>query len=97
MASTSSIAIGSSMMASVLRASDACTFNVSSAVSDTPVRVVPAIFGSELTGANLRHAQALRTLSIVRRLRVVVDDLYRFLPIVLPIVLSSVLDLETCQ
>jgi hypothetical protein len=50
-------------------------FNVSSAVSDTPVSVAPSIFGSELTDANLRHAQALSTLSIVRRLRVVVDDL----------------------
>jgi len=85
------------MMASGLRASDARIFNVRSAVSDTPVSVAPSIFGSELTDANLRHAQALSTLSIVRRLRVVVDDLYRFLPIVLPIVLSSVPDLETCQ
>lgn len=35
--------------------------------------------------------------SSVRRLRVVVDDLYRGLPIVLPIVLSSVPPLGTCQ
>ncbi|MCW2560931.1 MAG: hypothetical protein JWP55_4895 [Mycobacterium sp.] len=63
------------MIASGLRASDARIFNVSSAVSDTPVSVAPSIFGSELTDANLRHAQALSTLSIVRRLRVVVEDL----------------------
>src|SRR5882757_3893870 len=97
MASTSSIAIGSSMMASGLRASDARTFNVRSAVSDTPVSAAPSIFGSELTDANLRHAQALSTLSIVRRLRVVVDDLYRFLPVVLPMVVFSVAVVGTCQ
>ena len=34
---------------------------------------------------------------MVRRLRVVVDDLYRFLPMVLPIVVSSVPVLGTCQ
>ena len=85
------------MMASGLRASVARAFKVSSAVSDTPVSVAPSILGSELTAANLRHAQALSTLSTVRRLRVVVDDLYRFLPIVFPIVVSSVPVLGTCQ
>jgi hypothetical protein len=32
-----------------------------------------------------------------RRLRIVVDDLYRALPIVFPIVLSSVPPMGTCQ
>jgi len=46
--------------------------------------------------AGLRVGQR-RTLANVRKLRVVVDDLYRFLPIVLPMVLSSVWFLGTCQ
>ena len=85
------------MMPSGLRASVARAFNVSNAVSDTPVSTAPSIFGSELTVANVDECQALSTLSMVRRLRVVVDDLYRFLPMVLPIVVSSVPVLGTCQ
>ena len=62
--STSLIAIGSSMTESGLRASVARTTSVSSAVSDTPVRSACRLA--------LRHRN---TLSSVRRLRVVVDDL----------------------
>ena len=77
------------MIESGRRASLARTCNVSSAVSETPVKTVPSAFevGVALTGPNLPH---FRTFSMVRRLRVVVDDLYRFLPIVLPMVVSSV-------
>ena len=61
--STSLIAIGSSMTESGLRASLARTSSVISAVSETPVR------GGAVCLAHLN------TLSSVRRLRVVVDDL----------------------
>ena len=41
------------MMPSGLRASVARTFNVSNAVSDTPVSTAPSTLGSELTVVNL--------------------------------------------
>ena len=48
-------------------------------------------------GAHGAESTYFRTFSMVRRLRVVVDDLYRFFPIVLPMVVSSVPLLGTCQ
>jgi hypothetical protein len=53
MASTSWIAIGSSMMPSGRRASVARTFSVNKAVSETPVSAAPSTLGVELTFANL--------------------------------------------
>lgn len=63
------------MIASGLRASVARTFKVNNAVSETPRKAAPSTFDCELTTVNLGEVQALSTLSTVRRLRVVVDDL----------------------
>ena len=73
MESTSWIAIGSSMIESGRRASCARTCKVSNAVSETPVSTVPSTFavGAEL----MPESTYFSTFSMVRRLRVVVDDL----------------------
>lgn len=82
------------MIRSGRRASVARAFNVSNAVSETPVRVT---FSAWLTRATLPAAAQRSILLNVRRLRVVVEAAYRLLPMVFPTALSGVLPLGTCQ
>ena len=89
------MAIGSSMMPSGRRASAARTASVINAVSETPVRSAVCL-GERVIGAMLL-GQPASSLSMVRRFRVVVEGLKRLSPMVLPMVLSRVDPLGTCQ